>query len=348
MAQQMTWEEIEAAFYALSDEELTEFEAWLYPERAEQQAVIDKFFEPTPFERQRDEVQGWLHAYKKTIPIPELHKGLRELHNFIRPEVMEILENESRALGPLKFKLEIVVRIIKETNEGIEEIKYFTVQREPILENAFNPEIVTQHLDALADAQEEVLADHNQNGSGLIVDGMEAAYLRISNYDPLPGGSYIPLPKFIKTKGAIISVKNKDDECLRWTIKAALFPAEVHPERTSKYQKDADDGLDFRGISFPTPLNEIPYVESLNNIGMNVIGYNEETQKFHPLHVTTTKDVPQVNVLFLQKGNKSHYCLIKNLSRPLYSQQDSNVVDFQRPDRVSSPPTTTFQFTRLV
>lgn len=107
-------------------------------------------------------------------------------------------------------------------------------------------------------------------------------------------------------------------------MKAALFPVEVHPGRTSKYPKDADDGLDFRGISFPTPLNQIPYVESLNNIGINVLGYNEETQEFHPLHVTTTKDVPQVNVLFLQKGDKSHYCLIKNLSRLLYSQQDSN------------------------
>ena len=202
----------------LSDEELTELEALLYPERAEQQALIDEFFEPTPFVMQRDGIQGWLRNHKKTIPIPELHKDLREFHTFIRPEVMEILENDSRALGPLKFKLEIAVRIIKETIEGIEEIKYFTVQREPILKNAFNPEIVTQHLDALADAQEEALANRNQNGSGFVVDGIEAAFLRISNYDPLPGGSYIPLPKFIKTKGAVINVKNKDDECLRWTM----------------------------------------------------------------------------------------------------------------------------------
>lgn len=153
-------------------------------------------------------------GYKKTIPIPELHKDLREFHHFIRPEVMEILENESRALEPLKFKLEVLVRIIKETNEDIVEIKYFTVQREPILENALNPEIVTQHLDALADTQEEALASHNQNGS-IIIDGIEAAYLRITNYDPLTGGSYIPLPKFIKTKGAVMNVKNKADQCLR-------------------------------------------------------------------------------------------------------------------------------------
>ena len=32
MAKQMTWEQIEAAIYAMSDEELAELEALLYPE----------------------------------------------------------------------------------------------------------------------------------------------------------------------------------------------------------------------------------------------------------------------------------------------------------------------------
>ena len=345
MAREVTWEEFDAASNALSDEELIELEAWLFPERAEQQepltledfdaalnalsdeelAELEAWLFPErakndeTFERQRDGVYGWLHSYKKTIHIPELHKDLREFHNFIRPEVMEILENESRALGPFKFKLEIAVKIIKETNEGIEEIKYYTVQRNPILVNAFNQQIVTQLLNALAEAQEEALANHNQNGSGFIVDGMLAAYLKISRYNPLRRGSYMPLPKFIKTKGAVINVKNKDDQCLRWATKAATFPVEQNAERTSKYPKDADDGLDFRGILFLTPLNQISYVENLNKIGINVIGYNEGTQKFHPLHVTTMKEVPQVNVLFLQKGDKSHYCYVKSLSRlPLW------------------------------
>ena len=157
MAQELRWEDFEAAFNALSDEEHAELEASLFSKRAEQQALIDEFLEPTPLERQRDELYGWLYRYKKTIPIPELHNNLREFHNFIRPEVMEILENESRDLGPCKFKLKIAVKIIKEANDGIEEIRSYTVQRDPILVNAFNREIVEQDLDALADAQEEIL-----------------------------------------------------------------------------------------------------------------------------------------------------------------------------------------------
>ena len=51
---------------------------------------------------------------------------------------MRILENESRILGPLKFKLEVVVNLEMERGDGItERINYFTVQRNPVVLNAF-------------------------------------------------------------------------------------------------------------------------------------------------------------------------------------------------------------------
>ena len=60
-------------------------------------------------------------------------------------------------------------------------------------------------------------------------------------------------------------------------LRAALFPVPIHPERPSKYP--TDDGLDFTGISFPTPLNEIPKVEKQNNIAINVLNFDNKTKK---------------------------------------------------------------------
>jgi putative component of membrane protein insertase Oxa1/YidC/SpoIIIJ protein YidD len=37
--------------------------------------------------------------------------------------------------------------------------------------------------------------------------------LRISKCNPLRGSSYIPLPKVLANKKAIINVQNEDDEC---------------------------------------------------------------------------------------------------------------------------------------
>ena len=108
-------------------------------------------------------------------------------------------------------------------------------------------------------------------------------------------------------------------------MKAAKFPVQQNAERPSKYPKDADDGFNFAGISFPTPLNEIPEVERLNNISINVLGYNEKTEKIDILYVSGLEgeNIPQINLLYLQKGTSSHYCLIKSIIRLLYSQQQS-------------------------
>ena len=44
-------------------------------------------------------------------------------------------------------------------------------------------------------------------------------WLDIARYQPLRGGSYLPLPPYIllKNKGgiAVLNVKNNDDDCLR-------------------------------------------------------------------------------------------------------------------------------------
>jgi len=49
-------------------------------------------------------------------------------------------------------------------------------------------------------------------------------------------------------------VKNKDNECLKWALRAALFPPKngKDPQRPSKYP--VNDGINYAGIDFPTPV----------------------------------------------------------------------------------------------
>ena len=48
-------------------------------------------------------------------------------------------------------------------------------------------------------------------GSGWVIDKIEGLYINVANYEPLLGGSYIPLPKALNNsmKG-LINLKNKD------------------------------------------------------------------------------------------------------------------------------------------
>ena len=49
-------------------------------------------------------------------------------------------------------------------------------------------------------------------------------------YVPLGGSSYIPLPRILAAKKAIINLKNDDDERFKWAFTRALNPAEEHSE----------------------------------------------------------------------------------------------------------------------
>ena len=119
----------------------------------------------------------------------------------------------------------------------------------------------------------EILEKWTQRGSGWVVDRVELLWLDIARYEPLKGGSYIPLPPEVERKKVVINVKNEDDHCLRWALRSALFPIAKDPQRTTKYP--IEDGLNFEGINSPTPVSQVKKVEKQNNLAINVFGWEK-------------------------------------------------------------------------
>ena len=64
----------------------------------------------------------------------------------------------------------------------------------------------------------ETLAKFQGQGSNWRFHSVLSLDLHIAKSVPLRGSSYIPLPKILAAKKAIINLKNKDDECLKWAI----------------------------------------------------------------------------------------------------------------------------------
>ena len=102
----------------------------------------------------------------------------------------------------------------------------------------------------------------SERGSGWVVDEILEAFINVARNNPLRGGTYMPLPDKLKSKKAIINVKNKDNMCLRWALRAHLFPANKNGDRPSSYP--TNDGLNFEGIDFPTPISQIDRLERQN------------------------------------------------------------------------------------
>ena len=162
----------------------------------------------------------------------------------------------------------------------------------------------------------ETLEKWTKRGSGWVVVQVRTLWLDIARYQPLRGGSYIPLPKKLQDKKAVVNVKNTDDQCLRWALRSAIFQVAKDPQRPAKYP--TIDGLYFTGVDAPTPISQIDKVERQNDLAINVFGWDKGIIVHHVSK--QPEDMPRINLLLIQKADKFHYTWVKDLNRLLHDQ----------------------------
>ena len=121
-------------------------------------------------------------------------------------------------------------------------------------------------------------------------------------------------------------MQTRDDECLKWALRAALFPPKdgKHAERPSKYP--VNDGIDYKGIDFPTPVKQIDKLETQKrNLAINVFGWENNCVTVHRIS-NKEANVPRINLMLIESGIIQHYCYVKRVSALLFDQtKNSNV-----------------------
>ena len=92
------------------------------------------------------------------------------------------------------------------------------------------------------------MATFRSKGSGWRLYSIIQLELHTVRYNPLRGETWIPLPKELAYKKAIINVKNKDNKCFLWCVLRALNPKDDHAERVDKELKTKENTLNMEGI----------------------------------------------------------------------------------------------------
>ena len=226
----------------------------------------------------------------------------------VRPQIRKKLTEEISALNGIKFQFALKVQLQKESPDGTEE---FT---EPVLRHKQKALLQASEIKVLLISHLlELLEKWTQRGSGWTVDRVQTLWLDIARYQPLRRSSYIPLPAAVRSKKAVGNVKNKDDRCHRWALRSARFPACDHVDRPSKCP--TNDDLNFKGIDAPTPISQIPKVEKLNNLTINVFGWDKGVYVYRLS--TQPEGMPRINLLLIEKAGKHHFTWIKDLNRLL-------------------------------
>ena len=262
-------------------------------------------------------IGGFLRGWQMEVPEQHPHGAdPRVFLEKVEPQIHTKLEEEIKALNGVKFQPALKVQLRKNNPDGSEEYTdpVLRHKQEAILQKREINETLNQAFPRI----QEILEKWTQRGSGWVVDRVQTLWLDIARYQPLRGGSYIPLPAAVRSKKAVINVKNRDDHCLRWALRAALAnpPPPHHPERPRWYT--AEDVMNFEGIEAPTPISQVPKVERYNNLAINVFGWD----KFITVHRLSNQpqEIPRINLLLIEKAGKFHYTWIKNLNRLLYDQ----------------------------
>ena len=143
--------------------------------------------------------------------------------------------------------------------------------------------------------------EFQRNGSSWTLNAVQEVHLKVAEYRPLRGSSLIPTPQQLVKKMAIVNVRYAEDMCFVYSVLAGLFPAEDHPSRVSHYINDIDL-LNFDGTSFPIKLCDVKNMEKLNEISVNVFGY--EQSEVYPIHITPFRFARHVNLMLLSCGER--------------------------------------------
>ena len=259
----------------------------------------------------------WIMNVSQTNPN---NKDIYMFKNANKEKYTNLIEQEILKLGSVKVSFGLKVNFEIERNGETQEMSHYFKEDQPHVFTRYDKEQIEQKYDEFMERIKGEIENWSLQGSGWEIESIELAYVNIAKYQPLRGGTYLPLPAKLAKKKAIINVKNKDNQCLKWALRAALFPPKdgKDPQRPSKYSKN--DGINYEGIDFPTPVKQIDKIEKQNGkLAINVFGWENDTVIVHRIS-RKEPNVPRINLMLIESGEIQHYCYVKRESALLFDQ----------------------------
>ena len=272
------------------------------------------------FEIVRNNFNEWLRVWK--MQVKSGNKDLFKFFQKTKNSFISVCTHEVDTMKSVKIQFGLLVRFYMIRDEERQQMDHYFNRMQPVILNEHNMDMLSPSLNQFVDEVKGEIEAWSERGSGWIMDEILEAFINVARYQPMRGGSYMQLPKKLKNKKAVLNIQNRDNECLRWAIRAALFQPRGNMRRPSSYP--TDDGLNFAGIDFPTPVSQIDRLERQNqNLAINVFGWEKEQVVVHRIS-EKGGEVPRINLMLTKQGENTHYSLVKRLTALLYDQNRHN------------------------
>ena len=166
---------------------------------------------PTPiipsmggFKIERNNFNEWLHVWR--IRVKNNDKDLFKFYQKTKDSFINVANKEVKSLKSIKIQFSLKARFYIYRNEQKEEMNHYFNRMQPVILNQHNKDIIKPVLNQFIDQVKGEIEAWSERGSGWIMDKILEAYINVARYQPMRGGSYMPLPKKLKNKKAIINV----------------------------------------------------------------------------------------------------------------------------------------------
>ena len=246
---------------------------------------------------------------------------MAKYHDALKRALISILIKHA-----VKMYIIVEVTMVRKDQYGLKERKktFFHGSTRILLRASQIPEMLQSSTAKMNESFDEFLRD----GSGWILESIDYLRLYTAEYAPMHGNSYIPTPKAIVHKKAIINIKNEDDKCFEYAIIASQHYKEIdhhtNPCHPGEYTKWIGK-YNFDGCSIPVKIDDVTKFEKNNGLAINVYHIKANGKQVTPLRITQQEKKLEeyINLLLIEGEDYCHYTWIKNLDR-LLSYGDRN------------------------
>jgi hypothetical protein len=163
-------------------------------------------------------------------------------------------------------------------------------------------------------------------GSNWTVDRIEHFDLHILEANTLRASAYLPLPEQLQYSQSLVNVENHEDSfCILWSILATRHHQTAgNPKDPQEYRQYLNT-LNRGDLEFPIELKDVPKLETLNKLRINLFGYDKENSTLFPIYISEASDERElVEVLYYDDGVTGHFVAITNFDTLARSCRHNN------------------------
>ena len=127
----------------------------------------------------------------------------------------------------MRWKLVVDTEVARETADGTQFIPAFLSSVNVELFNGEDDNLWEQ-VDVAIDMVNQRISDSEERGSEWRIYGINRVEIQCSKHSPITGSLHINTPKFIKSRKAVVNVKNENDDlCFLYSVFAQKSESDV-------------------------------------------------------------------------------------------------------------------------